>query len=317
MNHAAESTEWNLKGNIRLGIISKLNVFFSLILKKYHKFKNKRQRAEVVDNKLFKSRQWLSGSRAESYADQLKKTQYDNLLLNLYCNEISTYCAPGSFIFDAGAGTGALSLALSQKGFFITAFDISDEMLFYIKQQNPKIEVRCGDLFGQYDIHEQYDAVVSRWVVPHFAEWRSLIKSWSKIIKPGGFIIFDMPNREHIEFFDEKSKSELSNFIGYNHAKSSDETDFYACADEKELLELAQTTSLKLVSRRPHGIWKSNLKIASLMGGVAFKEFINRMNKAKDDDTNFDIIKKIEIAASLNLEVQDFHGSIVIFQKVI
>lgn len=288
-----------------------------MIFKKYLKFQNKRQRSELVDNKLFKSRQWLSGSRAKSYADRLKKTQYDNLLLNLYCNEISTYCAPGSLIFDAGAGTGALSLALSQKGFLITAFDISDEMLSYIKQQSPKIEVKCGDLFEQYDIHDQYDAVVSRWVVPHFVEWRNLIKSWSKIIKPGGFIIFDMPNREHIELFDENSKSELSNYIGYNHAKSSNETGFYASANEKELLELAQTTNLKLVSRRPHGIWKSNLKIASLMGGVAFKEFIDRMNKTGDDDTNFDIIKKIEIAASSNLEVEDFHGSIVIFQKAI
>ena len=174
-----------------------------------------------------------------------------------------------------------------------------------------------GDLFEQYDIHDQYDAVVSRWVVPHFVEWRNLIKSWSKIIKPGGFIIFDMPNREHIELFDENSKAELSNYIGYNHAKSSNETGFYASANEKELLELAQTTNLKLVSRRPHGIWKSNLKIASLMGGVAFKEFIDRMNKTGDDDTNFDIIKKIEIAASSNLEVEDFHGSIVIFQKAI
>ena len=168
-----ESVDCNLKGNKKLGITSKLNVFFSLIFKKYRKLQNKKRVGELVDNKLFKSRQWLSGRRAESYADQLKKTQYDNFLLNLYCNEISTYCAPGSLIFDAGAGTGALSLALSQKGFLITAFDISDEMLSYIKQENPQIDVKCGDLFGQYDIHEKYDAVVSRWVVPHFVEWRS------------------------------------------------------------------------------------------------------------------------------------------------
>jgi len=294
---------------------SKIGSMIASLFEKNDKFKQNHE-IRPIRNQLFKSRQWMKNETAQKYAYNVKNARYDNLLLELYCDIISSFCPDGCDILDASAGTGALSIALSKRGFSVTAFDISEEMLRHVQKADPQIKLKCGDLFEENDQEKKYDAVVSRWVVPHFSEWKILIRNWSNIVKPGGFLIFDMTNKEHIELFDETSLKELGKFIGYDHSKSSNDEGFYACGSNEELSEVARNWSFKFVSRKPHGILKCNLKLASIVGGAGFREITNRLNTFDVGCNSYDLIKRIEVAASEKLNQHDFHGSIIIFQKL-
>ena len=266
-------------------------------------------------NRSFKSRQWIFSSTAKKYAQQIAKGRYDHTLLEIYCDVIAEYLPAGSAILDAGAGTGALSLKLSARGFAVTALDISDEMLSHIGDSDARIRLKTGDLFELSQTQDTFEAIVSRWVVPHFSEWQSLVRGWAQIVKPGGYIMFDMPNREHIERFSDALKFDLSRFIGYDHTIAPTEAGFYACASAEDLQELADSIDCDLVARRPHGLWKSNLDLANLLGGEAFQDFMGRLNTSPVDEEQYAWIKLVETSAAIHLQADAVHGSLVVLRK--
>ena len=129
--------------------------------------------------------------------------------------------APGR-VLDAGAGEGALSLSLSQRGYLVVACD------------RTPARFRPRDIpFVQADLHGplpfaagSFDAVVSTEVLEHLENPHHVAREFARILRPGGTLVVTTPNILHVysrmhflllgtcDYFDTLSGSRETAFHG-------------------------------------------------------------------------------------------------------
>lgn len=253
-----------------LNLKNSLNYLFI----KYLSLKNKFNLAGKHSN-IEKSTYWTSKLSAAVYARSLSspKQVIDVQLNKIFCDKVEELVDKDLTILDIGAGTGALSLELSKRGFFVSATDISQEMLSYIKISNPSIKTYVGNIFEiQPDF--KFSCIVSRWFVPHFREWPKLIKYVSNnMMNKGSFFIFDFPNRSHYDSAKQLPFKISKEIFGYDCDPSSSDEFFYAAADDIEIERAASDAGLQFIERIPHGLLKSNMILANNLGNEDFNKF--------------------------------------------
>lgn len=153
-------------------------------------------------------------------------------------------------ILDAGAGTGALSLQCARRGFFVDAVDISSQQLAvlnFLKGKLPITTYQCN-LFEIERIEKTYDLVISRWVVSHFNEQLQLLRSFVKVLKKEGYIIYDMDNQENIDYAFSIAPFDTL-ITGYS--RSISHRDYYKASSQAELESLAREVGCDLIARIP------------------------------------------------------------------
>jgi SAM-dependent methyltransferase len=125
-------------------------------------------------------------------------------------------------VLDAGAGEGALSLSLSQRGYRVVACDRTRSRF------RPQ-----GIRFVQADLHhalpfaaESFDAVVSTEVLEHLENPHHAVREFSRILRPQGTLVVTTPNILHVysrmhflllgtcDYFDTLSGSSETAFHG-------------------------------------------------------------------------------------------------------
>lgn len=113
-------------------------------------------------------------------------------------------------VLDLGTGTGALSFKLAPRVNNVHARDISMEMLQVAKEKALKSNIKNIDFgygsFSEPNCSEEVDLIVSNLAFHHLydEEKQEAIKSWYKILKPGGRVILG----DHMWFFDHKKYPE-------------------------------------------------------------------------------------------------------------
>ncbi len=138
-------------------------------------------------------------------------------------------------ILDLGCGDGFLSCMLAERGHRVDAMDISGERLSKFAERAKKLNVRqiCGSVF-EYDFSGEYDVIVSSEVLEHLEDYKSVLRTVCRILKPGGRLVVSVPYRErintckcpycmkefnmygHLHSFDEKVFQDLSVELGLN-----------------------------------------------------------------------------------------------------
>ncbi len=108
---------------------------------------------------------------------------------------------------DAGAGTGFYSLLMAQSGVQVSALDVSSEMIRHLKANAKKKKLSLNARVGRFsDIRKiftrKYDAVFCLGnSLPHLRTKRELyrsIKNFIHVLKPGGVLILQLLNYDHI-----------------------------------------------------------------------------------------------------------------------
>ena len=90
----------------------------------------------------FKSEAWKSHDMAAKYADNVNRgSGWANYNHSAYLNRILKSIKMSDKILDVGAGTGALSIPLSELGYSVDALDISTEMMSYISSAAPNVKI--------------------------------------------------------------------------------------------------------------------------------------------------------------------------------
>lgn len=104
-------------------------------------------------------------------------------------------------VLEIGAGTGRFTSMLLDKGNTVTALDISSAMLEQLNDRlkdHPKkdnLKVLIGDARDMNIIRtSSLDGVISFNALSHIPEHKRVFAEVSRVLKPGGFFIFNIPN---------------------------------------------------------------------------------------------------------------------------
>jgi len=263
-----------------------------------------------------KNTYWSNKIIAKVYDSNTKDPSIDNILNKIYCDYVEKYSTKGESILDIGAGTGIISIELSKRGYNITATDISFEMLSILKNKNQNISIFQGDI-RNIKLNRKFETIVTRWFLPHMRDWKEIIKKISKdFLIEGGYFIFDMPNKRHIEISKNGTNQISDEIFGYNDDTLASDNYFYASATNDEIIKLCNENNLKFVERIPHGIFKSNRIIATYSGGKIFKNNNELLRNIKKNKYLYDFVYSYEKYITPNLNSDYVHGSIVVLKKL-
>lgn len=164
-----------------------------------------------VKNKISTIWDKCGNSYDNDYAHGLKSEKEKQEWLKLLDSMIPV---KSSKILDVGAGTGFLSLLLSELGHQCKGIDLSEGMLSRAKlkaQENDFNEIifEIGDAENLTEPDNTYDVVVNRhlvWTLPHP---KKAIAEWVRVLKPGGrLIIIDG------DWFHDSLSNKMKIFIG-------------------------------------------------------------------------------------------------------
>ena len=121
---------------------------------------------------------------AEQYKNQLRWRNQDANIQKLPVN-------PRHTVLDLGCSIGGVSKLLAQKTQQVIGIDNNPELLRIAKNEfsAKNITYYLADLKNLHALHlAQVDGIWSSFVVSYFPDFATVLASWLKLIKPGGWI---------------------------------------------------------------------------------------------------------------------------------
>lgn len=126
-------------------------------------------------------------------------------LEDVYANDdrIVEFLAPrlsfeGMKVLEVGAGTGRDSAAIARLGAEVWTLDYSAESLRLMSDNLPEpVHIVCGDALALPIASDTFDLVFHQGLLEHFRNPEALLAENHRILKPGGLILVDVPQRFH------------------------------------------------------------------------------------------------------------------------
>lgn len=264
---------------------------------------------------LDKSEYWSSADAAKRYAQTVSQKNLDSELNKIFCDYVDDWINKNNLILDLGAGTGAVSLELSRRGYTVAALDVSESMLNHLRKSDTRIKTIVSNAFS-YRPSERYNFIVSRWFIPHLRQWPDLLKHVSEnLLDKGGMILFDMPNSNHVDVANKLNKKVSPEVFGYDHNPDASNYYYYAAASDSDISRSAEDAGLELVFRMPHGLFKSNMIIANSLGDNEFAKLRNNIGRITNHEYGSDVLYSFEKYITPHISPDLVHGSIVLLRK--
>ena len=103
----------------------------------------------------------------------------------------------GKKVLEMGAGSGLTSLALSQKGAFVIAADLSQDAIRLIIENTKKSNVKIvqADVFNVPFKDNSFDVVFHQGLIEHFKNPEKILKEQIRILKNKGLFLVEVPQK--------------------------------------------------------------------------------------------------------------------------
>ena len=267
--------------------------------------------------KAYKTAAWTSGERARVYDQTTRsKVDYTHFLTLELIAELTQRIAPSQPVLDLGCGTGVLTTALAELGYDVTGVDISQAMLDKIKPSSEagRITLRQGDVYKLPFDERSFDGIVTRWVIPHFRDWPTILKEAARVLRPGGVMVFDHCSRANYELATRCGTLEYGKF-GYDNRARGDKALFYASTGVDELQLAADVAGLELINVVPLGFFRQNAVIAATLGGANFLAYKKTIDNFYQDEGVRSFIQWFDNVITKTLPLEMVNGMAVVLQK--
>ena len=105
-------------------------------------------------------------------------------------------------ILDVGCGAGFLANPLASQGFKVTGVDMSDDSLAVARRFDATNSVHYlqADAYSLPFADQSFDVVTAMDFLEHVEDPSSIIKEFSRVLKPGGVFIFHTFNRNFLAY---------------------------------------------------------------------------------------------------------------------
>ncbi len=128
--------------------------------------------------------------------ERTKKTEF-SILEKERGALFSQWIGTGKKVMDIGCRDGTLTKYFTE-GNDVLGIDIDDKMLEECKKKLG-IKTKLLDLNGEWNIKEDFDAVVAAEVIEHLYYPEIVCKKIAEVLKPGGIFIGSVPNAYNIK----------------------------------------------------------------------------------------------------------------------
>lgn len=264
----------------------------------------------------FKTGAWQGRERAEQYHRGTVSAPeiFTRMRHDLYLRYIRRHAAPGARILDLGCGTGLIAIALHDLGYKVVACDVSAGMLEKLADDKGgrDIELRRGDGFAVPAADGEFDMVVSRMFIQHFPDWPKVLGEKARVTRPGGTVLFDFGNREHVMACDPNLGA--ADDFPYSNSEN-DAGKFYAVADSQEMRDRAAECGLEVVEIAPHGLLLYNAFLWKELGADGIRDFNTRLDRLLASDEANELLMTIEETVLPLLPKSVSYGNITVLRR--
>lgn len=139
---------------------------------------------------------------AQDYSNKYFDYYKNNLdLLDKFLEKIPS----GGKILDAGCASGGITQYLVQKGFRVTAIDISSGMLAIAKKNAPEAEFKLMDFSKLKFDKEVFDGIICDFAMLHTPRTKiqQTLKGFSEVLTPQGAFFISLYKGSEEEYLDE------------------------------------------------------------------------------------------------------------------
>lgn len=187
---------------------------------------------------------WQYSGQGKWYEDHVEKDFFHTVTKNYYLRYIDS----GMNVLDVGAGTGRLSVEVYKKGAEVTAVDTSVSMLNILKEKEPGIKTVIVDNEKLPFQENVFDRVVSCDAMIHFPNWRDFLREHLRVVRQGGFLIYNMYNDDHLMQISDKRFIRASYIAGGKN--------YYVTVSRKELEQFCEESgNVKLMEMIPYNFF--------------------------------------------------------------
>ncbi len=217
----------------------------------------------------WKSNAWKEPVAGPIYQGRVTDQRGTNQLKNRIELDLCQAHVIGPEVLDVGIGSGRASLPLARAGMRVTGVDSSVAMLDQARQQagETPIELLEGDLADLDFPDARFDSVMSINVLVHFPHWREVLAEWTRVVREGGRIVFDVHSQDHHDAA--RAAKQLPPEV-----ETGNFSDFESRVRVSDLVETADALGLTLVAVTPYNGGNAN---AWLSGSKADSPQFNRL----------------------------------------